>query len=78
MVESVCAWGNRQVMVGNIRAWSARRHWHWLNTGLLTDSTGQFLGADLFGDTESRHLNVNWIAPGLGWDECCHFLDLPK
>jgi SAM-dependent methyltransferase len=27
-VESVGSWGNRQALVGNIRAWSARRPWH--------------------------------------------------
>jgi hypothetical protein len=39
---------------------------------------GYCVGPFLVGDAESRHLNVNWIAPGLGWDECCHFLAFPK
>jgi SAM-dependent methyltransferase len=30
-VESVGSWGNRQALVGNIRAWSARRPWHSLH-----------------------------------------------
>ena len=67
VVESVCAWGNRQVMVGNIRAWSARRHWHWLNTRLLTDSTGQFLGADLFGAAAQNAGAANLLGQSL-WD----------
>jgi hypothetical protein len=54
-------------VVGNIRAWSARRPWHWLNTRLLTDSTRQFLGAGPFGAAAQNAGAANLFGQSL-WD----------